>query len=301
MLTSQVIARLLSRVDTLVMIQVASPATAPSVGALLQHWRKARRMSQLELANRADISPRHLCFVETGRSKPSRAMVLLLATTLDVPLRERNVLLLAAGFAPMFDESSLDAPALATVRTALEAILRQQEPFPAIVLNRQWDIVHGNDAAKRFFAYLLGWSKRPKTVNVARLMFDPRGLRPRVRNWNAAAVALLHRIHREAVGGVNDAKTSQLLEDILAYPNARDLLREFERDKPLVPVLPISYVRAAGEPVFNYFSTVTTLGTAQDITLQELRIESFFPADAATERHARAFSAGLRGAASAAR
>lgn len=262
-----------------------------SFGRLLQHWRRSRQLSQLDLAQRADISTRHLCFVETGRAKPSRPMVLLLAAALDVPLRERNALLLAAGFAPVFEESALDSPQLATVRSALDAILRQQEPFPAIVLNRSWDIVAGNAAAKRFFAYLLDWSRRPETVNVARLMFDPAGLRPRVRNWRAVASSLLQRIRREAVGGAGDTRAIRLIDELLAYPDARAMLREVDPERPTEPVIPVSYARREGEPVFNYFSIVSTLGTAQDVTLQELRVESFFPADAATERHARALGA----------
>jgi transcriptional regulator with XRE-family HTH domain len=258
------------------------------VGPLLQHWRKARRLSQLDLANRAEVSARHLCFLETGRAQPSREMVLLLANTLDVPLRERNALLLAAGFAPMFEESALDAPALASVRSALDAILRQQEPFPAIVMDRHWNIVTGNDAAKRFFAYLLGWSARPPGANMIRLMFDPAGLRAQVRNWPATAVTLFHRIQREAVCGIRDEGTTQLVHEVLAFPGVPSVLRDVDVDQPSVPVIPIAFCKRDGDPVFNYFSTVTTLGTPQDVTLQELRIECFFPVDAETERHARA-------------
>src|SRR5262249_35563984 len=135
-------------VDTGVMPEVRAPRrSGNSVGALLQYWRRSRHLSQLALATEAEISPRHLCFVETGRAKPSRYMVLLLASALDVPLRERNALLLAAGFAPVYHETSLAAPELAPVRAALDAMLRHQEPFPAVVMNRHWDIVTTNDAA----------------------------------------------------------------------------------------------------------------------------------------------------------
>jgi transcriptional regulator with XRE-family HTH domain len=272
------------------MLQSARTRTHASVGALIQHWRKARHFSQLGLANRADVSPRHLCFLETGRAKPSREMVLLLANALDVPLRERNALLLSAGFAPMFEEHPLDAPALATVRTALESILRHHEPFPAIVMDRHWDIVAGNDAARRFFAYMLDWSARPAGANVIHLMFDPMALRPRVRNWRAVAGALFHRIRREAVCGICDERTTKLIDDVLAYPDVRAILRDLDVEKPSVPVVPIAFSKGEGEAVFDFFSTVTTLGTPQDITLQELRIECFFPADAETERHARALA-----------
>jgi transcriptional regulator with XRE-family HTH domain len=268
------------------MFDTAIAPSGASVGALLQHWRKTRHLSQLQLANQAEVSSRHLCFLETGRAKPSRDMVLRLADTLDVPLRERNALLLAAGFAPVFDENPLDGPALATVRSALDAILRHQEPYPAVVMNRHWDIVTGNDAAKRFFAHMLG-GLRPAPANVVRMMFDPKALRPRVLNWKAVAVALLHRIRREAVGGVCDDKTAKLVDDVLSFPDVRPILRDLDVRKPTVPIIPIAFSKGEGEPVFNYFSTVTTLGTPQDITLQELRIECFFPADAATETLAR--------------
>src|SRR5262245_25808301 len=181
----------------------AEPGRAP-VGALLQHWRKQRHLSQLALATEAEISPRHLCFIETGRAKPSREMVLLLASALDVPLRERNALLLAAGFAPVYAESGLDAPELVAVRSALDAILRQQEPFPAVVMNRHWDIVSTNRAAPRFFGFLLGAQAAAPRLNVLRMMLGPDGLRPYVANWDAVAQMLVRRVHREAVGGVPD-------------------------------------------------------------------------------------------------
>jgi hypothetical protein len=217
-------------------------------------------------------------------------MVLLLANALDVPLRERNALLLAAGFAPMFEENRLDAPALATVRAALDAILRHHEPFPAIVMDRHWNIVSGNDAARRFFAYMLDWSSRPTGANMIRLMFDPMALRPRVQNWKAVAVTLFHRIQREAVCGVCDDGTTALIDDVLAYPDVRPILRNLDLEKPSIPVIPISFMKTAADGVFNYFSTVTTLGTPQDVTLQELRIECFFPTDTETQNRARALS-----------
>ena len=264
--------------------QIASATRA--IGPLLQYWRKTRSLSQLALAHEADVSPRHICFLETGRAKPSREMVMLLSKVLDVPLRERNALLLAAGFAPMYAESQLDAPQLRAVQTALLAILRQQEPFPAVVMNRHWDLVQGNDAARRFFALLLGEQVAAGPSNVVRLMFDPNGLRPRVENWEVVAETLLQRVHREAVGGVPDATTEALLTEVLAYPGVPQHLRRLNLAAPSVPVIPICFRR--GDRVFNYFSAVTTLGTPQDVTLQELRIEAFFPADAATEAHARA-------------
>lgn len=261
-------------------------SSASSVGSLLQYWRKVRSLSQLALANEAEVSPRHISFLETGRAKPSREMVLLLANVLGVPLREQNALLLAAGFAPVYAETRFDADELGAVRTALTAILRQQEPFPAVVMNRHWDLVRGNDAAKRFFGLMLGERASTEPVNVVRAMFDPNGLRPWVSNWEQVAETLIQRVHREAVGGVKDAATARLLAEVLAYPGVPLRARRVNLSAPSVPVIPICFRK--GEHAFDFFSTVTTLGTPQDVTVQELRIECFFPADAETERRARA-------------
>jgi transcriptional regulator with XRE-family HTH domain len=255
-------------------------AAPPAIGALLQYWRKTRNLSQLALANEAAVSPRHVCFLETGRAKPSREMVLHLADTLSVPLRERNALLMAAGYAPMFQESSLDAPQLAAVRTAVDAILAKQEPYPAVVMNRGWDIVATNQAAARFFGMLLGGPTPPGAANVLRLMFHPEGLRPCVTNWDAVARALVQRLHREAIGGVLDDGARALLAEILAYPGVPASWRTLDLGPAVLPVLPVSFQH--GSLRFDFFSAVTVLGTPQDITLQELRIESFFPVDAAT-------------------
>jgi transcriptional regulator with XRE-family HTH domain len=250
-------------------------------------------MSQLALAVEAEVSPRHLCFLETGRSRPSREMVLHLAQALAVPLRERNSLLLAAGFAPMFRESSLDDPDLAPVRRALDAILAQQEPYPAVVMNRQWDIVGGNAAATRFFEMLLGGRSTPGPANVLRLMFHPQGLRPTVLDWEETAEALVRRLHREAVGGVLDDAGRKLLGEILDYPGVPKRWRTPELGAPVVPVLPVRFRHDGQE--FSYFSTVTVLGTPQDVTLQEIRIECFFPSDAATAAAARGMASAAAG------
>lgn len=258
--------------------------SAGSIGSLLRYWREARHLSQLALATEAEISARHLCFLETGRAKPSREMVLLLASALDVPLRERNLLLLAAGFAPAYKETALDAAELERVRSALDAILRQQEPFPAVVMNRHWDLVMGNAAASRFFAWLLADTSAESPANVIRLMFDPRGIRPYVLNWPATAEALIRRIHREAVGRVEDEGTTRLLDAVFSYPGVPRAWRRLSPGVGVEPVLPVSFSKAG--KTFNFFSTVTTLGIPQDVTLQEIRIESFFPADEDTQRRA---------------
>jgi hypothetical protein len=212
-------------------------------------------------------------------------MVLLLASALDVPLRERNALLLAAGFAPVYGETSLDAPAVEAVRAALDAILRQQEPYPAVVMNRNWDIQRTNAAGERFFRFLLADKFESAPPNVIKTVFHPGGLRPFIANWEAVARTLMHRIQREAVGGVKDAAAEKLVEEVLAYPDIPRSLRTPALDAPLVPFIPVSFLKDGRR--FDYFSTVTTLGTPLDVTLQELRIECFFPANRATEERAR--------------
>jgi len=258
----------------------------PSVGRLFAEWRKTRRLSQLALASDAAISARHLSFIETGRSTPSRDMVLRLASVLEVPLRERNTLLVAAGFAPEYVESQLDAPELAAVGNALDAILRQQEPYPAVVMNRHWDIIRANTAARRFFAHLRGdVADEDSRPNVLRMMLHPDAVRPYIANWFEVAETLVRRVHRECVGGVVDPGLRALLDEILAYPGVPDAWRKPDVGA-LLPFVPVSFVKA--ERRFDFFSTVTTLGTPQDITVQEIRIECFFPANAATAEAARA-------------
>jgi len=246
-------------------------------------------MSQLALANEAEVSARHICFMETGRAKPSREMIVLLAKVLDVPFRERNDLLLAAGFAPMYKETRLDAAELEPVHTALQAILRQQEPFPAVVMNRRWDILATNAAAQRFFGFLLGGSAAAAPANVLHMMFDPNAVRPYVTNWEEVAEGLVRRVQREAVGGVKDAATEDLLRKVLTYPGVPARWSKPNLEMPLVPVIPVRFSKAGR--AFNFFSAVTTLGTPQDITLQEVRIECFFPADKSTESAARELAA----------
>lgn len=254
---------------------------------MLAEWRRVRGTSQLDLATRADVSPRHVSFVETGRSKPSREMVLQLATALDVPLRERNALLLAAGFAPLYRETKLDAPELAAARRALEFILDHQEPYPAVVLDRHWNILSMNGAGQRFVAFMTaGQPAIPGEPNVVRSVFHPHGLRPWITNWEEVASHLVQRIHREAVGGVTDDRTKSLLREVLAYPGVPETFRSPDVEAAISPLVALHFQK--GDVAARFFSTVTTLGTPQDVTLQELRVECFFPADRATEDVARA-------------
>lgn len=264
-------------------------------GRLLAGWRRLRAKSQLELAIEANVSARHVSFVETGRSIPSREMVLALATALDVPLRERNALLLAAGYAPIYREAPLDAPELEAARHALALILEHQEPYPAVVMSRHWDVLDANEAARDFLGFLAGDAARSNEappLNVVRQMLRPDGLRPYVTNWEEVAETLVQRVHREALGGVADERTRALLAEVTAYPGVPARWRTFDPGVALRPLVPICF--AKGDVEARYFSTVTTIGTAQDVTLQELRVECFFPADAATRDAAPALRARLR-------
>ena len=261
------------------------------VGPLLRQWRERRRLSQLDLALEAEISARHLSFVETGRAHPSREMVLLLARVLDVPPRARNELLTAAGFAPMYRERPLDAPELSQVRRALDSMLRQQEPYPALVLDRHWNILMTNEAAGRILGLFLDPAATAAlgVPNAMRLTYHPDGLRPYIANWEATAAALIQWLHRDLIRGGGD-ETRLLLEELLSYPDVPRQWRSLDLDASTVPFLAIELRRDALD--LKFFTTLASLGTPYDITLHELRIECFFPADAATEEAARRLAAG---------
>jgi transcriptional regulator with XRE-family HTH domain len=249
---------------------------------LLRHWRDLRGRSQLDLSMDTGVSQRHISFIESGRSVPSRGKLLDIAQALDIPLRERNTLLLAAGYAPIYSESAWDAPEMRCVAGALGRMLRQHEPFPAVVMDRYWNVLMTNDAAPRFFNRFIDLAARPMPRNLLHLMFDPAGMRPFIANWDDAAGSLLARVYRESVGRVVDEKTRALLAELLAYP---DVKAEWQAPKHsgAMPVIPLGFIRDSA--VLNYFSLVTTVGTPQTIAAQELRIECMFPADEVTERH----------------
>jgi hypothetical protein len=212
-------------------------------------------------------------------------MVLLLAGALDVPLRERNGLLLAAGYAPLYRESDLGAPEMEHANKALALILEHQEPYPAVVMDRHWNMLTSNAAAVRFFGRLIDIPRAGPPANIVRLMFDPAGLRPYVANWEAVAESLIERIHREALGGVSDTATAALLEDVFSYPDVPRRWRSPDMLSPPKPYLAVEFRK--GDLAMDFFSTVTTLGTPFDVTLQELRIECFFPANDQTVAGAR--------------
>jgi transcriptional regulator with XRE-family HTH domain len=260
---------------------MTAPKPIPSpVGALLRQWRDARGRSQLELAMDMGVSQRHVSFIESGRSSPSRALLLGLANALDVPLRDRNALLLAAGFAPMYAEAAWDAAEMRVVHRALERMLERHEPYPALVMDRHWNVLMTNEAAPRFFGRFVDLRRHPKPRNLLRLMFDPEGLRPFVRNWEEVAASLFQRIHREAVGGVLDDFTRALVDELLAFPGVSLDWRTADLASTS-PVVPISFVKD-GE-TSSWFSMVTTVGTPRAVAAQELRVECMFPAEDASE------------------
>ncbi len=251
---------------------------AAEVGALLRHWRTARRLSQLALALDADVSSRHLSYVETGRSQPSREMVLRLADALEIPLRERNALLVAAGYAPRYFETGLTAPVMTQMRSAIELILRHQEPYPAFVLDRHWDVRMKNQAAARCSHFLLG--AESTEPNMIRWLLDPNGLRPMLVNWEETAGDLIRHLHNQIAASPWDERAKGLLAEVLAYPGVPERWRTREIGAPPTPLLTTIFRK--GEVELRFFSTITTFGTPHDVTLDELRIECSFPADEAT-------------------
>ncbi len=246
----------------------------PELGGLLRHWRRIRRMSQLDLAIEAETTSRYVSFVETGRANPSRDMVGRLAVALDVPLRERNGLLVAAGYAPRYPELPLDADGLRHVNAALDMMLAQHEPFPAVVMDPGWTVLRANAGALRLFTGLAHPRPLPAPANVLQLMIGPGPVRDSVLNWEPVVATLLARVRREAVGGVVDPATVALLEALAGRPEVRAVQA---REAPAEPVIEVRF-RFRGRPI-TFFSLLTTVGAPVDVTSQELRIEAFFPAD----------------------
>jgi transcriptional regulator with XRE-family HTH domain len=260
-----------------------------SVGDLLREWRQRRRMSQLDLSLEAQISTKHLSFLETGRSQPSREMVLNLAERLDIPLRERNVLLVAAGYAPVFGERTLEDPALEAARKAVDLVLAGHEPYPALAVDRHWTLVAANAAVGR----LVGGADPPllrPPVNVLRLSLHPKGLAPAIANLPEWRAHLLARLRRQVEVSA-DPVLASLLAELSAYPPppARASPRPARESEYGSVVLPLRLATPDG--TLSFFSTTTVFGTPLDITLSELALESFYPADAATAEALRGMAA----------
>jgi len=263
------------------------PDIAPTgLGDLLREWRKRRHQSQLALALQSGISQRHLSFVESGRAQPSREMVLRLAEQLDVPLRERNRMLVAAGFAPVFAERPLGDPALGAVRRAVERVLQAHEPYPALAIDRTWTLVAANRAVAPLLAGAAPALLEPP-VNVLRLSLHPDGLAPRIANLAEWRAHLLTRL-RQQIDVTADGELIKLLDELSSYPapSGAKAPRATVSEEYAGVVVPLRFVTDAG--TLSLFSTTTIFGTPVDITLSELAIESFFPADAATAELLRA-------------
>ena len=265
------------------------------LGGFLRYWRQQRGKSQLDLSLDAGVSQRHISFVESGRSVPSRDTLIAIAEALDVPLRERDALLLAAGYAPIYSDRAFDAVEMQSLTNAVERMLRQHDPFPAIVMDRYWNVLMTNDSSPRFFGSFVDLSRQRSPRNLLHLMFDPHGMRPFVHDWESVARGLIQRVHRESVGRVVDEKTRQLLADLGRYPGVKPEWRSpaVPSIARVVPVISYSFLRE--DQVLNYFSLVTTVGSPAAIAAEEMRIECIFPADPKTEKEHVAFMQSRQG------
>jgi transcriptional regulator with XRE-family HTH domain len=256
-----------------------APETRP-VGQLLREWRERRRISQLDLAIQADVSARHLSFVETGRSRPTPAMILRLTEQLEVPLRERNTLLLAGGYAPAYPEHGLDEPELRSVRAALRQVLAGHEPYPAVLVDRWWTLLDSNSALAVLVDGVAPDLLEPP-VNVLRVALHPDGMAPRIGNLAEWRGHLLTQLQHRAQA-LGDQRLRDLREELLGYPGGAEVV------PPDGVVLPLRY--RLGDQELSLFSISAVVGTATDVTVQELTIEAFYPADAATAAALRALA-----------
>lgn len=265
-------------------------ATAPTFGTHLKRWRTLRRMSQLDLALEAEVSTRHLSFIETGRSAPSREMVLHLAEMLDIPHRERNALLLAAGYAPEYRERGLDDPEMESARRAIDLVLAGHEPFPALAFDRTWNMVAAN---RMMSVFLDGIDERmlQPPLNVVRLSLHPDGLAPRIVNFNEWRDHMLGRLRRQ-LEQMADPALADLIKEVKGYPVPDGV----ESSRPLADLggIAIPLQLRTDHGVLSAISTTTVFGTPVDITLEELAIESFFPADDQTARVLRDVFEGMK-------
>lgn len=254
--------------------------------AALRYWRGKRGSSQLQLSADSGISQRHISFLESGRSQPSSQMVLKLGIALDIPLRERNEMLLAAGYAPAYRERSLSDPELASVKQALDFMLAQQTPYPALVVDRLWNLVMANAPAATMIRWLLDMPDDvplpQEGVNVLKLMLDPNGIRKHLQNWQSVCADLLQWIQREAMSDGPGSEAAILLDELTALPGVGGATPWANLDVLALPFLPMQIHKDG--IALNVFTSIATLGTPHDVTVHELRIESFFPADDATAR-----------------
>jgi transcriptional regulator with XRE-family HTH domain len=253
----------------------------------LSWWRRKRGLSQLQLAMTAACSQRHISFLELGRSKPSREMVLRLSGALDLPLRQSNELLLAAGYAPVWAETDLGATPLAPIREALDYILAQQEPFPAVVVDRRWNLLQANKGAVAMVEFLVGPIKPGTAINLADALVAPDVLRPHLVNWSEVVRYFVRSVEADAAADATP-ETAALLDRLLGYKDVRATISQAPPIGSDAPILPMHFQK--GRTKLRLFTTIATLGTPQDITLQELRIESLFPMDEETREAFRKWS-----------
>lgn len=253
--------------------------TQTEFGPILRHWRESSRLSQLDLALQADISSKHVSFLETGRNRPSREMILRLSNALNLPLRDRNLMLSAAGFAGAYSEYSLESPAFNQVDEALRRILDKHEPYPAIVMDADWSILRLNSGALALSTMFVADASSVSN-NALELLFSERGLQPFVVDWETLSATLMMRLFRETVGTDNNNYKHKLFSKLEEMPNTPQNWRELANRLPSGPTIDLALKK--GDLQCQFFTTVTSFGTPQDITLQELRIESYFPSDDAT-------------------
>ena len=268
---------------------------APVFGTLLKQWRQHRHVSQLELSLRAGVSQRHLSFLETGRANPSRPMVLALASSLEVPLRERNSLLQSAGFNAVFGEGNLQSESHRVFRDALQQNLDRQEPYPALVLDGQWNMVMANDAANRFFGLFidpfqaLAAIGAPADFQIVRLCLHEAGLQPYIVNWADLVGTFLSRFRRAQAANPRHEGLAAIIEEILTHPLAPADWRELWRGQP-EPAVQMVLATPAGDEL-KLFTMLAHFGSPGDVTLEELSVEMFYPADDATRRYLEALAA----------
>jgi transcriptional regulator with XRE-family HTH domain len=252
---------------------------------LLKRWRDLRKFSQLELAEQAGVSSRHLSFIESGRSQPSRQMLLTLADALEVPLRERNALLSAAGFAPVYSQRALDSPEVAAVLKSIEQVLERMDPFPCVVMDHLWEVQRANQAALRLISLFVPPDEIEQPLNLVKLLFAP-SMRKTIENFEQIAPAFAQQLHGETLAGDDEARA--LLDQVLKQPGVPDAWRKPELGAQLPPVVPL--VLRKDDLRLSLFTTLATLGTPLDVTLQELRIETYLPADEATAKALKALA-----------
>ncbi|MEH6526782.1 MAG: helix-turn-helix transcriptional regulator [Sneathiella sp.] len=264
------------------MTAMAAKQPTSEFGQVLKQWRQIQGFSQLDLALAANSSARHVSFIETGRSRPSREMVLRLADVMDLPLRERNRLLNASGYTGAYTESALDDDGLSQVRRALDHILRQQEPYPAIVMNRCFDVLMINHAGAKMMNMLglrLGGDAGPP--NLLKMTLHEEGLRSVIKDWDRVARHIIERAHRQVRGGGENDPLKKLIAEVLAYP---DIPEDWKLENPTddaLPILPLAF--ELGGHTLSWITTIASFGTPQDVTAEEIMVECMFPADSETE------------------